>query len=454
VALGNASLCGVGYLMLGHRRAAVGTGLITLTLLAILGGAARTLWFEIVVLVWWLALVAHGWYLAGGWPGRRRTDRSGSLIVGAAFFAVVLAAFSLLRLQVASINSQVSAATRAGDCKRAAAALDRRWAFDYLADAPGAVRRNEAGSVCTQVGAVAARLDTVVTSGDPTGLPSALQDLSSILAAKPRYERIVTRALDDFLARLPLRNPCTNKIITDNLGSYDKQDPLQGPAQATVSRLEPAALVGCGDQALASTDWTGAKALYQQALNEYPNSPLALRAFAGLVTANQEIELDHVRTVLGTDTTNTVYCSNPSAWSGDAAYRAVSPNRVLLRGDTTYVDQLPGDWVVTDVTKAVLVACMSPKEQGDVVESCPYRDEVNGNLVTVNFHKIAIPIRVIEVRTGQDVADLRVQVSGASCPSTTTGPPGDPSVLDKYVDAPDSAVSAAVRDALGPVINP
>jgi curli biogenesis system outer membrane secretion channel CsgG len=126
------------------------------------------------------------------------------------------------------------------------------------------------------------------------------------------------------------------------------------------------------------------------------------------------------------------------------------------------VDQLPGDWVVDDVTKAPLVICVSPKEQGDIVESCEYESgailsSITGT-TTVSFHKIAIPIRVVEVQTGHVVADLRVQVNGTSCPSvisyTTYGNFDTGPDSDMYVDAPDSAVSAAVRDALAPIINP
>src|SRR4051794_26305915 len=65
VALGNASLLSVGYLMLGRRVLAFGAGVVTLLLISVLVSVARS-WCEFVVLLWWAAVIAHGWFLAGG----------------------------------------------------------------------------------------------------------------------------------------------------------------------------------------------------------------------------------------------------------------------------------------------------------------------------------------------------------------------------------------------------
>jgi hypothetical protein len=461
VALGNASLLNVGYLMLGRRGLAALTGLVTLVLLIILGTAARTLWFEIVVLLWWFTLVAHGWYLAGGWPRRRRRAGSRSrLFLGVAFFLPVLVADTLLRVHVASINRRVTAAVRTGDCPRATAALDDRWAGDYLADAPGTVRGAGTGRVCGRLGDTAGRLDAVATNGDPSSLPPALKDLSAVLAARPDHGRMVLRTLDDFLGRLPLSNPCDTVKVLDTLGAYSTRDAVRDQARAAVPRLAPSALLGCGDREFQAKDWNGAKSSFQRLLDEYPKSPLLPKAFGGLVAANRAIELDHVRAALGAGP-DTSYCSDPVTWSGATQYRAASPNRAVLHGQNTYTNQLPGDWLVDDVAKAPLVICVSPKEYGDVVQSCDYDSDARTSVFgtrTVSFHKVAVPIRVVEVLTGRVVADLRVQVTGASCPSvinyTTLGYFDTGPSPDMYVDVPDSTVSTAVRDALAPVINP
>jgi hypothetical protein len=65
VALGNASLLGVGYLMLERRKLAVAAGAVTVVLVSALVSVARS-WCEVVVLLWWAAVIVHGWFLAGG----------------------------------------------------------------------------------------------------------------------------------------------------------------------------------------------------------------------------------------------------------------------------------------------------------------------------------------------------------------------------------------------------
>src|SRR5205809_338768 len=52
VALGNASLLSVGYLILGRRKLAVAAGLVTIALVSVLVSVARP-WCQVVVLVWW-----------------------------------------------------------------------------------------------------------------------------------------------------------------------------------------------------------------------------------------------------------------------------------------------------------------------------------------------------------------------------------------------------------------
>jgi hypothetical protein len=60
VAVANASLLGIGYLLLGRRQLAAVAVLITAVLVAMLATVNRTLWFEILVLAWWVAQIAHG----------------------------------------------------------------------------------------------------------------------------------------------------------------------------------------------------------------------------------------------------------------------------------------------------------------------------------------------------------------------------------------------------------
>ncbi|MBO0884683.1 MAG: hypothetical protein J2P17_30990, partial [Mycobacterium sp.] len=58
IAVGNASLLGLGYWLLRRRLLAIAAVLMTALLIAILGaGLITSTWFELVVVGWWAALV-------------------------------------------------------------------------------------------------------------------------------------------------------------------------------------------------------------------------------------------------------------------------------------------------------------------------------------------------------------------------------------------------------------
>ncbi|ONH30903.1 hypothetical protein BL253_11955 [Pseudofrankia asymbiotica] len=461
VAIGNASLLCVGYVMLGWRRLAVAVGLVTFVLVILLATAFQTVWFELVFLAWWLAQIAHSWFLAGGWPRRRRRAGGRTPLITALVLALpVLAAVALLRFDVARINADVAGAVRDGDCARATEALDRRSAAHYLADAPGAVSGDATGKVCARLRAIAAQFDDAL-DGDKGALAQGFTGLSAILADAPDHERLVDGVLSGFLDRLPVHDACDTETILDGLRARKPTGDLLDRASGVVPRLAPAAIVGCGDSLLASSDWEPARTQYQRLLDQYPGDKLAGKATDGIRKATQQVELAHVRELLGTGSGGgqPAYCSNPAPYSGAAPHGGDGPYRTLLRGDNTYVGQLPAEWLTDDVANAVLVVCAGAKEYGDTVRTCSYETHfgVFGSK-DVAFKKIAVPIRVYEVQTGRLVSDLRVQVNGPNCPSTIsytsygyvdTGPPSE-----MYVDASDADVTAAVRGALAPVIAP
>jgi len=470
VAIGNASLLSAGYVLLGWRWRAAGVGLVTFVLVLILATAVRTVWFEFVVLGWWLALIVHGWLLAGGWPRRRRrTGNRSRLITALALALPVLVAFALLRFDVARINGDVASAVRDGDCARATAALDDRSPADYLADAPGAVHGRSTGRACAQIATAADQLNLAL-GGDGDALTKGLGGLRTVLAQEPGHEAMVDRTLDSFLGHLPVPNACDTETILDGLrGQGSAAGDRLARAAGVVPRLAPAAIVGCGDSRMASSDWEQARTEYGRPLERYPGDPLAVRATDGVRKAGQQIELAQVRGLLGGAGSGTgaggggaqpAYCANPAPYSGAAPGTGGGLHPALLVGDNTYVGKLPAEWWRTDVADAALVVCAGAKEMGDTVRSCSYSSTFNpfGAGQSVAFHKIAIPVKVIEVLTGHVVSDQRVQVNGASCPETVhyttstildTGPPPD-----MYVDASDDAVVGGVRAALGPVIAP
>jgi hypothetical protein len=451
VALGNASLLGVGYLMLGRRALAAATGLVTVVLLVILATVARSLWLEVVVLVWWAALVGHGWLLAGrgGRPAAVRTPR----LVALGITVVVVAAVTLLRLDAAGIERSVTQARRDGDCAQATRALDRLWFGHRLADAPLTARLDDTTEACQRLRAAAARL-TVGLTGDTGALRAGFAGLAGVLATLPGHQAMVGTTLDRFLAGLPTANPCRTVTVTDWLrGRRATHDELDRAAGA-VTRTAPAALVGCGDALVARQDWRPALARYRQVLDLYPGSPFTARAQQGVTRATLAIELAHVRDLLaGPTDTQPDYCTKPAKYGGAPAYHR-GVDLALIYGNDGYAARLPAAWQTTDVTKAVLVVCAGDVRQGAAVRTCQYQGKPFPDFpVDVTFHKITIPVKAYELRTGRVVFDGNVVINGTSCPEVLSytgfgvdvGPPSD-----TYVTASNTAVRAAFAGLLAP----
>ncbi|MFF7153217.1 hypothetical protein [Streptomyces sp. NPDC008139] len=128
-------------------------------------------------------------------------------------------------------------------------------------------------------------------------------------------------------------------------------------------------------------------------------------------------ELDNVRTLLGTSAdAEPDYCSKPAKYSAAAPYRK-GTNYALFPGDDEYTRKLPGSWSAGDVTKAVLVVCVGDRDYGTTVTTCPYENKRLPDFPReVKFRKIAIPVKVFDLRTGKLVSSRTVRIGGGSCP--------------------------------------
>ena len=451
VALANASLFGVGYLMMGRGQLAVVVVLITAELLIIFASVAQTLWFGIVVLLWWVAVIAHGWYLAGGRPrrGRIRPDRSRrQRTIALASVLPVLLASGFLRFDITQIDGNIAEARRTGDCPRAEAAVDRVSPAHRMVAVSPAADGEDTVKACALLRTAADDLDAGL-AGDTAALDNGLRQLSTVLAELPGHESMVQAALDRFLDGLPTEDPCdTANIITWLAARPPDGNGLDRAAQV-VPRLAPAALVDCGNNLAAAGDWENARAKYQELLDQYPGDELAAKAREGTGQADQKIEearvrreqeaeLAELRRLLQAPTSGQpAYCSAPVPY---AAAPSGGPNRALIVGSKEYVDNLPTEWVTDDVTNATRVLCVGQSELGAPVETCRYI-----GTGSVTFHRVALPVRVYEVRTGQLVTDTRVEISGTSCPYIIYG-----DSTTEYVDPSDSEVQAAFRPLISP----
>ncbi|MEU5696488.1 hypothetical protein [Actinosynnema sp. NPDC020468] len=442
-AIGNASLLGVGYLMLGDRRAAIVVGWITAVLLLVLTVIFRSVWVEIVVVLWWAAVAVHGWRLAGGraaTPGPRA--RRQRLIALAAAVPVVLFV-GLLRFDAAGVERDVDDARAAGDCTAAVSAVDRLWFGHRLANAPLTARGQATVEACDAIAGAERELQSSVAGGVPL-LQSGFKSLTGALADHPGYERVVDHVVDRFVAKLPLTNPCDTRALTTWLRTREAQgNPLDRAAEV-VPGVEPTAMLQCGDALMARESFTEARQRYQELLDVYPKHELAPKAAEGVQKAVWAIELANVRSLLGSPSGTSRYCATPAPYSAAAPYGAQNPNRAWISGTNKHTDRLPGDWKVDDVAKATVVLCAEAPRDGSVKETCNYLfNGVFSGSKDVSFHRVAIPVRLYELKTGRLITTTTVEIDGESCPAVVkyttrsvldTGPASDMTVTPSDAD--------------------
>jgi hypothetical protein len=451
VAIGNASLLGAGYLLLGRRRLAAVTGLVTVVLGTFHTSIARSTWSEILVLLWWAALVGHGFILADGRASGLRSPVRGQRLVALGVAAPVLLAVGLLRFDAAGIEGAVTDARRSGDCSAALTALDGVRLEHRVVDAPLTVRGERTAEACQRLQLGGANL-TAASTGNTLALQAGFDVLAGILAELPGHEKMVDTVLGGFLERLPAAQPCQLATLTDWLRQRPPDGTVLDRSADIVAPTAPAALTGCGDELMAAEDWPQARDRYQQLLDQYPGDALAATASAGVERATVAIELVNVRGLLsGPTSTQPGYCSTPARYRAATPYRRGN-NRAMIYGNDDYAKRLPASWRATDAAEAVLVVCAGEETYGAAVRTCPYENKRFPEFPTyVTFHKVAIPVKVYELRTGKLVANTKVQIGGASCPRILTyttyysdfGPPSQ-----VYVAASDADVRAGFRALL------
>ncbi|SEC73961.1 hypothetical protein [Streptomyces melanosporofaciens] len=451
VALGNASLLGVGYLLLRRRGLAVLAVAVTVVLVSLLVSTADPA-YEVAMLVWWAAVIAHGWFLARGEAGRDggRGAVRGQRLVALGVTLPVLLAVGLLRFDASRVGESVAGARERGDCAKVVSAQDGVWFGHRMADAPLAARGDEIVEDCYRLDAAGGQLTTGLT-GDTASLQGGFETLASVLA-QPGNEKTVETTLTRFLRGLPAEDPCATVAVTDWLRERKRSHDVLDRSAATARRTAPAALVACGDDLMGRSDWTAAQAHYKRLLDQYPGDGLTAKARAGVKKATLSIELANVRNLLAPGTgAQPAYCSKPAKYSGAKPLRK-GINRALFYGGETYgddhADKLPGSWKAAGATDAVLVVCMGEDTFGNSVQTCPYRPRGSGSTTYVTFRKVAVPVKVYELRTGKLVSHRTLQIGGSSCPAVITyysGSSGPGPASNRYVSASTSDVRSAFR---------
>ncbi|MDG9715886.1 hypothetical protein [Streptomyces sp. DH24] len=445
VAVGNASLLGAGYLLMGRRALFAASGAVTVTLVWTVASTAGA-WSEVVLLLWWLLLVAHGWLLARGRPDGARRGPRGQRLVALGVTVPVLLATGWLRLDTHGIEDRVTEARENGDCAGVVDAQETIGFGHRLAGASVAARGDTAVDACERLDTARADLSHGL-DGEVDALKSGYGTLAALLK-DPANEPAVAAALDGFLGRLPTSDPCETVTVTDWLRARKAGHGVLDRSSATAARTAPAALLECGDDLMTRREWTKARSHYRQLLDQYPGDDRTTKARSGLKKVGLAIELDHVQDlVTATHSSKTGYCADPAKYGGAPARRK-GTNRALFLGDTEYTAKLPDRWRTRNPAEAALVVCAGSAGHGSAVQTCPYRPSSGsgGGLTYVTFHKVRIPVKVYELRTGKLVADRKVEISGTSCPYFITYYGVAPS--DQYVKPSGSDV----RDAFSPVV--
>ncbi len=411
VAVGNASLLGVGYVLMKRWVLAIVNLMVVGALLIFLLVLKQT-WCEIALAVWWVLAVVHGWFLAYKAP-QKESDLTKRLVALGITIPVLLA-IGLVRYDAGRIAGKVSDAREAGDCAKLTAAQEALWFGHRIVDAPGTEKGDAEVQLCGRLDDAKAVLATGLT-GDYTALEDGFDTLGSVLA-EPGHDKTVDVTLKGWLDDLPVEDPCRTVRVTDWLRQREATNNLLDQSKATVTKTAPAAIVGCADRLMSQKSWDAARSSYQQLVTQYPKDSRVAKAQAGIRQATLAIELTNVRNLLANDS----YCSNPARYSGARPY-AGGFNSGMFEGDDEYTKRLPASWRAGDASNAVVVVCAEDAVDGTSLRTCPYRSEKNPqNISDVTFHKVAVPVKVYELRTGRIVSNTRVQIDGPDCPARIT----------------------------------
>lgn len=498
VVLGNASLLGVGYLLLRRWVSAIVNALVVAGLVGLLVSVERDGWVRVLALLWSITVSVHGWYLAAGGTtlsGTGETTRStsrvwGQRLVATSAAAVVVVAIGWLRIDAQRIEAAAAEAHRAGECRIAKSILGGLSFGHELVDPRVRARASDSNQACNllikaereashgnRLAAVRAleRYDKhhaalwkgaenrqaellleeathqfdAAAAGNTGALATGFSLLATVQRRFPGRTDGIDEVVDGFLHDLPALDPCEMATITDRLA--ERTPDVPGPDRATarvartIPRIAPDAIVRCADNAMEQQLWEEARARYRQLLDQYPHHASASKARRGIREAALGIQWQNVNWLLsdGAASGRPKYCDSPAPYDRARPYRGPGkgPYPAILYGQDQLEGKLPLSWRANLVQNAVLVICAGSITFGSLAESCEYTGDN-----TVKFWKYKVPVSVYELRTGKLVTKTSLQVNGASCPAFLKFDLDNPdSELDRYVTPSASNVAGSLQ---------
>lgn len=465
-ALGNATLLGVGYLLLRRWRAAAGAVTLTGVLLVIVAAVGQPGWtWRGILLLWWVAMVVHAWRLAREGnrsrqhlpPDAKEVRRRRAIAAGAAV-AVLLIGLGV-EVDARRIEAAAADAHRENGCHEAIGTLDRIGLHHRLVD-PLVTDRAERGVAACELlldalelaegspaeaaevleaylghpsglweGASGLRIDLLLTvagdaldealQGYPRSLESGLDTLARALVESPARAEDVNRVLDDYLGQLPGVPACDARSNIDLLHDHDSGGDVLDRAVAALEETAPPILETCGDELL-DDDPARARDAYQTLLDRYPDHPLAETVEPKIEKADALIERREVMRLLDgwpdhvEAETYPAYCEEPVGYGGAPPYTGPGPHRVAAFGSFGLTSVVPREWRADDLDNAPLVLCGDGLGDGTLLGTCDYVTEQWGR-ITVDLYTKKFQIVAYELRTGDLVSETVIEY-GSGCP--------------------------------------
>jgi hypothetical protein len=459
--IGNATLLGIGYLLLDRAKAFAVTLLVSAWLVCFAAVAPDTAPPRLLLLLWWTATMLHTCWLVR--PGRlaargtplvdlhgREPERRSRLFAGAVLLLTLMAIVGI-RFDAVQIVAAAEAAHREGDCERTEAVLAGFDATHRVADGAlaGEVFANEeacellleAMGEGAQRGAATLKsymdhpgamwdgawemrarllLDAALDPLDSESrvdVEEALDLMAAALDESPDRSRAVRAIAEDFVEDLAayLGAECRVKELDEWLLAREPEHPALDEPLAAVSGLLPPAALECARATYRENDLNAARELYEEFLADHSDHELAAEAARELEEVETEIEREHVEDLLfGGD-----YCGSPAPYRGAEAYSGSGTNPMWLFGLDSTEYEIPDSWTTANVDETVLVVCVEGPERGSFIESCEYEDFDGAYLGSVSFYANEFSIKAYELRTGGLVEDYSVELGG-SCPYVLT----------------------------------
>lgn len=438
--LGNASLTGLGYILLRRRRAAVAAlvgSLVLLGLIAVWPGASA---WRLLLLAWWAAMLIHTLVVTSGTPSHRRLDRRERPLLWRnrllAWLVLLLVAFSWFRFDAWTIAREAEAAQVGGDCDRAVASLRWLGLGHRLADDAVAARGEKQREACELLLAAVEDTDlesTVETLEEYLAHPGALWDgagpmragllldlaldeeaglnsamleagfaqLEATLREAPAETGRVQEVSASFLSELDEAEPCDGRAVDEWLLARTWNAPELAEVVAPEAERLPERMYQCAyDTEFADTEEAGRA--YQEFVGRYPEHDLVDDAVRRMFESG-------------------LYCDFPVAYAGAPAYEGAGPHPMRMFDFLPSDYGFPDSWLTATVDETVLVVCVEGPERGAYQETCAYEPGANQILapfqdyVDVDFYATRFAVKAYELHTGELVADYAEEI-GDPCP--------------------------------------